>query len=136
MLGIGGPPARLGRSQCKWGTSMLQSNMLQNDRTRAVLDSIMPREPAEEGGLCETTIFSDYFHRRARVGGERNLSADHAADLHGASKGPIREFEGSIRSATVLAGRNADGNPATRTATSDTKVGHHCDFGHQPAQAR
>src|SRR5229473_5776039 len=32
---------------------MLQSNMLQNDRIRALQDSIMPREQAEENGLGE-----------------------------------------------------------------------------------
>src|SRR6202158_791542 len=64
MLGIGGPPARLGSSQCKWATSMLQSNMLQNDRTRALLDSIMPREPAEEGGLGGLVNFALGFLRR------------------------------------------------------------------------
>ena len=57
--------------------------MLPNDRTRALLDSVAPREQAEENGLgearqlrtgiSETTILGDYFYCRARVGGERNL---------------------------------------------------------------
>jgi exopolysaccharide transport family protein len=43
---------------------MLQSNMLQNDRTRALLDSVMPREQAEEGGLGELVNFAQGFLRR------------------------------------------------------------------------
>jgi polysaccharide biosynthesis transport protein len=45
-------------------TSMLQTNMLQNDRTRALLDSVMPREQAEEGGLGEVVNFALGFLRR------------------------------------------------------------------------
>jgi succinoglycan biosynthesis transport protein ExoP len=41
---------------------MLQSNMLQNDRTRALLD--MPREQAEEGGFGEILNFALGFLRR------------------------------------------------------------------------
>src|SRR6267154_2540161 len=37
---------------------MLQSNMLQNDRMRALQDSIMPREQAEENGLGELVNFA------------------------------------------------------------------------------
>jgi succinoglycan biosynthesis transport protein ExoP len=43
---------------------MLQSNMLQNDRTRASLDSVMPREQAEENGLGELVNFALGFLRR------------------------------------------------------------------------
>jgi polysaccharide biosynthesis transport protein len=43
---------------------MLQSNMLQNDRTRALLDSVMPREQAEGGGLGELVNFALGFLRR------------------------------------------------------------------------
>jgi polysaccharide biosynthesis transport protein len=43
---------------------MLQSNMLQNDRTRALLDSVIPREQAEEGGLGEIVNFALGFLRR------------------------------------------------------------------------
>src|ERR1700704_1949913 len=43
---------------------MLQSNLLQNDRTRALLDSVMPREQAEESGLGELVNFAVGFLRR------------------------------------------------------------------------
>jgi polysaccharide biosynthesis transport protein len=43
---------------------MLQSNMLPNDRTRALLDSVMLREQAEEGGLGQIVGFSLGFLRR------------------------------------------------------------------------
>src|ERR1700737_3386360 len=43
---------------------MLQSSMLQNDRTRALLDSVMPREQAEENGLGELVNFALGFLRR------------------------------------------------------------------------
>jgi exopolysaccharide transport family protein len=43
---------------------MLQSNMLQNDRTRALLDSVMPREQAEEGGIGQLVDFALGFLRR------------------------------------------------------------------------
>jgi succinoglycan biosynthesis transport protein ExoP len=43
---------------------MLQSNMLQNDRTRALLDSTLPRENAEEGGLGHIVDFALGFLRR------------------------------------------------------------------------
>jgi succinoglycan biosynthesis transport protein ExoP len=46
------------------GPSMLQSNLLQNDRTRALLDSVMPREQAEENGLGEIVNFALGFLRR------------------------------------------------------------------------
>jgi exopolysaccharide transport family protein len=42
---------------------MLQSN-IQNDRTRALLDSVMPREQAEENGLGELVNFALGFLRR------------------------------------------------------------------------
>src|ERR1700732_3423134 len=58
------PPERFGNLQCKWATSMLQSNMLQNDRTRAWLYSVMPREQAEGGGLGELVNFALGFLRR------------------------------------------------------------------------
>jgi succinoglycan biosynthesis transport protein ExoP len=48
----------------KWVTSMLQSNMLQNDRTRALLDSVVAREQAEEGGIAEIVNFALGFLRR------------------------------------------------------------------------
>jgi polysaccharide biosynthesis transport protein len=43
---------------------MLHSNMLQNDRTRALLDGIAPRELAEEGGIGEVVNFALGFLRR------------------------------------------------------------------------
>src|SRR5882724_4230807 len=43
---------------------MLQSNMLQSDRTRALLDGVMPRDGAEEGGLGELVNFALGFLRR------------------------------------------------------------------------
>src|SRR6266568_9310270 len=43
---------------------MLQSNMLQNDRTRALQDSVMTREQAEENGLGELVNFALGFLRR------------------------------------------------------------------------
>jgi exopolysaccharide transport family protein len=43
---------------------MLQTNMLQNDRTRALLDSVMPREQAEEGGVGQLVNFVLGFLRR------------------------------------------------------------------------
>src|SRR5712675_746040 len=43
---------------------MLQSNMLQNDRTRALQDSVMTREQAEENGLGELVSFALGFLRR------------------------------------------------------------------------
>ena len=43
---------------------MLQSNMLQNDGTRALLESVMPREQAEEVGLGELVNFAFGFLRR------------------------------------------------------------------------
>ncbi len=46
---------------------MLQSNMLQNDRTRALLDSVMPREQADEGGLGQIVDFALGFLRRQYV---------------------------------------------------------------------
>src|ERR1700716_2549352 len=42
---------------------MLQSN-IQNDRTRALRDSVMPREQAEENGLGELVSFALGFLRR------------------------------------------------------------------------
>jgi succinoglycan biosynthesis transport protein ExoP len=45
-------------------TAMLQTNMLQNDRTRALLDSVLPREQAEEGGLGQVVNFALGFLRR------------------------------------------------------------------------
>src|SRR5882757_5209857 len=43
---------------------MLQNNILHNDRTRALLDTVMPREQAEEGGLGEIVNFALGFLRR------------------------------------------------------------------------
>jgi succinoglycan biosynthesis transport protein ExoP len=43
---------------------MLQSNMLQNDRTRALLDTVEPWDQAEEGGLGELVNFVLGFLRR------------------------------------------------------------------------
>src|SRR6266852_8562366 len=43
---------------------MLQSNMLQNDRTRALQESGMTREQAEENGLGELVNFALGFLRR------------------------------------------------------------------------
>src|SRR3977135_2319133 len=43
---------------------MLQSNMLQNDRTRALQDSVMTREQAEENGLGDLVNFAVGFLRR------------------------------------------------------------------------
>jgi exopolysaccharide transport family protein len=43
---------------------MLQSNLLQNDRARALLDSVMPREQAEESSLGELVNFALGFLRR------------------------------------------------------------------------
>jgi succinoglycan biosynthesis transport protein ExoP len=43
---------------------MLQTNMLQNDRTRALLDSVVPREQTEEGGAAEIVNFALGFLRR------------------------------------------------------------------------
>ena len=43
---------------------MLQSNMLQNDRTRALQDSVMTREQPEENGLGEVVNFALGFLRR------------------------------------------------------------------------
>src|SRR6266568_7133725 len=43
---------------------MLQSNMLPNDRTRALQDSVMTREQAEENGLGELVNFALGFLRR------------------------------------------------------------------------
>jgi succinoglycan biosynthesis transport protein ExoP len=48
----------------KWVNSMLQSNMLQNDRTRALLENVMAREQAEEGGAGEFVNFALGFLRR------------------------------------------------------------------------
>src|SRR5215212_4018402 len=43
---------------------MLQSNMLQNDRSRALLDSVMPPEQAEQGGIGDLVTFAFGFLRR------------------------------------------------------------------------
>jgi polysaccharide biosynthesis transport protein len=43
---------------------MLQSNMLQNDRTRALLDSVAPRDQPEENGIGEAVNFALGFLRR------------------------------------------------------------------------
>jgi len=43
---------------------MLQSNMLQNDRTRVLLDSVAPREQAEENGIGEAVNFALGFLKR------------------------------------------------------------------------
>src|SRR5882724_2581866 len=43
---------------------MLQSNMLQNDRTRALLDGVAPREQPEENGIGEAVNFALGFLRR------------------------------------------------------------------------
>jgi succinoglycan biosynthesis transport protein ExoP len=43
---------------------MLHSNMLPNDRTRALLDSVAPREQAEENGIGEAVDFALGFLRR------------------------------------------------------------------------
>src|SRR3982074_1845365 len=61
---FGRPPEQFGRSQCKWGPSMLHSNMLPNDRTRALLDSVAPREQAGENGIGESVNFALGFLRR------------------------------------------------------------------------
>src|ERR1700682_2205121 len=45
-------------------TSMLQSNMLQTDRTRALLDSVIPLDQAEESGLGELVNFALGLLRR------------------------------------------------------------------------
>src|ERR1700753_2618561 len=44
--------------------SMLQSNMLQNDRTRALLDSVLPQSQSEEGGIGQIVDFALGFLRR------------------------------------------------------------------------
>jgi succinoglycan biosynthesis transport protein ExoP len=46
------------------GHWMLQSNMLQNDRTRALMDSVMLREQPDEGGLGYFVEFAVGFLRR------------------------------------------------------------------------
>jgi succinoglycan biosynthesis transport protein ExoP len=46
---------------------MLQSNMLQNDRTRALLDSVLPRDQSDEGGLGKLVDFAFGFLRRQYV---------------------------------------------------------------------
>ena len=43
---------------------MLQSNMLQNDRTRALLDGVLPRDQSEDGGLGQIVDFAFGFLRR------------------------------------------------------------------------
>ena len=43
---------------------MLHSNMLPNDRTRALLDSVAPREQAEENGIGEAVNFALGFLKR------------------------------------------------------------------------
>src|SRR5258705_2706691 len=43
---------------------MLQSNMLQNDRTRVLLDSVAPREQAEENGIGQAVNFGLGFLKR------------------------------------------------------------------------
>src|SRR5712672_2614398 len=43
---------------------MLQSNMLQNDRTRVLLDSVAPREQAEENGIGQAVNFALGFLKR------------------------------------------------------------------------
>ena len=43
---------------------MLQRNVLQNDQAGALLDGIMPREQAEEGGFGELVNFAFGFLRR------------------------------------------------------------------------
>jgi succinoglycan biosynthesis transport protein ExoP len=44
--------------------SMLQSNMLQNDRTRALLDGVLPQGQSEEGGIGQVVDFALGFLRR------------------------------------------------------------------------
>src|ERR1700688_4705890 len=56
--------SRSGSEVAQIGTLMLQSNMLQNDRTRAPLDGVMPRDPAEEGGIGQFVNFALGFLRR------------------------------------------------------------------------
>jgi len=46
------------------GPSMLHSNMLPNDRTRALLDGVAPREQAEESGIGEAINFALGLLRR------------------------------------------------------------------------
>lgn len=46
---------------------MLQSNMLQNDRTRALLDGMMPHDQSEDGGLGKIVDFALGFLRRQYV---------------------------------------------------------------------
>src|SRR5437868_13795391 len=43
---------------------MLQSNIVQSDRARALLDGVMPREQAEEGGIGDLVTFAFGFLRR------------------------------------------------------------------------
>ncbi len=43
---------------------MLQSNVLKNDRTRALLDSVVSQEQTEEGGIAEIVNFALGFLRR------------------------------------------------------------------------
>jgi polysaccharide biosynthesis transport protein len=46
---------------------MLQSNMLQNDRRRALLDGMMPHDQSEDGGLGKIVDFALGFLRRQYV---------------------------------------------------------------------
>jgi exopolysaccharide transport family protein len=46
---------------------MLQSNILQNDRARALLDGVQPREQTEDGGLGQLVDFAVGFLRRQYV---------------------------------------------------------------------
>jgi len=48
---------------------MLHSNMLPNDRTRALLDSVAPREQAEESGIGEAVNFALGLLRRQFICG-------------------------------------------------------------------
>jgi polysaccharide biosynthesis transport protein len=61
---FGRSPERFGRSQFKWAPSMLHSNMQPNDRTRALLDSVAPREQAGGNGIGEGVNFALGFLRR------------------------------------------------------------------------
>src|ERR1700682_6407312 len=70
---INDPPPTPGSHRCGRNGSdaaqagnpvMLQSNMLQNDRTRALLANVVPGEQADEGGLGQLVDFALGFLRR------------------------------------------------------------------------
>ncbi len=117
--------------------------MLQNDRTRVLLDGVMPRQ-AEENGIGEVVTFVLGFLRRqylviiftaalalaASAIYLRTAPPTYTAQVKVLFGNPKAQF---VQQQSVLA--EAPVNVAQlEFADSDTGIESHCDFSHQSAQ--